>query len=273
MSNTLATDAAADEARRLTAQEAADAAQIATQPISLPASANPLRCAGRALRLDCHIYGALRSDPNALQRGLLTLALVLVVVGGMRVLGVLLNALTTTRIWLLQERLYGFLLESGWYADAAARSTTFPAAFERTYESAWRILLLLGGWPQQSLITTVLLVFFATVALGAVAWFLHGSAAHALARWQGSKASAGRTFGALAVAWSPLLLTAFGALPGVRVPFVLVLLWLLCAQYQAVQETHGLHWARSLAAVALPYLFWFVLALSTLLALGPMVGS
>ena len=179
----------------------------------------------------------------------------------------MLNALTTMRTNVLQERLYDFLLGQTWYIDAAGRSDAFPAAFESTYQSFWRLLLLATGRPQENAATTVLLFALTTIAFCAIGWFCHGITAHVLARWQGGRARAGHTLGLLAVGWSPLLIASLALLPGVGVPLLLLFLWLICAQYQAVQQAHALHWPRTLAAVVAPYLFWLLLLASTALLL------
>lgn len=116
-----------------------------------------------------------------------------------------------------------------------------------------------GGWLRlHVLITTPVLL----IAL----WFLYGSLAHLIARWQSGSGTFDETLGATALMTAPAALLLLTAVPLVQVSPWLIATWMLLIVYRAVEVAHDLPWQRAAIAAVVPVLLVFVLGVALLLS-------
>ncbi len=247
---------------------AADAPEI-MDGFDAPAPAKrprPARLAWRALLLDERAYATVAGQARPLGLGFQTLIFILAAVLAARLAGFATGYLTAPRLGSLQTILRDFITGLPWYTTQIRQSPLFATRFDQAYLLVWEELRVLLGIP--SPVGTGLNI--ATILLATLlVWLAYGVLAHSLARWLGGRGRWQATFGALALAYAPLLLLLVEIVPGAGVPLNLLFLLMLVGKYQALKSVHQLSPGYTLAALLLPYL----LALLLLLALALFGGA
>lgn len=224
-----------------------------------------LALAKESLLLSREPYADVAFNPGSAKRGFIFLLFVLGIVALAYGVRLVLGTLTSTNYNSLQARLLeGITGLQGFQALDAASA----AQFQTTYGLAWDGFRAVQGIPT---IPTTLAAVVSLALTVLIAWLLFSLVATWLARWFGSPVRYSRMLGAVAVAFSPLLLLTFTAVPGAVVPISLVLLALVITQYLAVKTASALSMGKSLATVLGAHGI-IILAVFTIALLGAAFG-
>lgn len=224
-----------------------------------------LALARESLLLGREPYADVAFNLSPVKRGFIFLLIVLGIVAAAYVIRLVLGTLTSTNYNSLQARLLeGITGLQGF----KALDTASAAQFQTTYGLAWDGFRAVQGIPT---IPTTLASIVSLAVIVVIAWLLFSLVATWLARWFGSRVPYSRMLGAVAVAFSPLLLLAFTAIPGAVVPVSLILLALVITQYLGVKTATVLPMGKSLATVLGAHGI-VILAVLTIALLGAAFG-
>jgi hypothetical protein len=168
---------------------------------------------------------------------------VLAIVAVAYVIRLVLGTLTSTSFNSLQARMWQGITELPGVREMDA---TAASRFQTAYNLAWDGFRTVLGIPTipATIASIVSLALFVLIL-----WLLFSLIATWLARWFGSPVRYSLMLGSVAVAFSPLLLLVFTAIPGAVVPFSLIVLALIITQYLAVKTVSLLPTGKSLATV------------------------
>ena len=206
--------------------------------------------AWQGLLLKEQAYRSVGTADHPFRQGLGILLTIALLVGTAQAAGLALDLLTTPRLDLVQVATYAAVIRTPWYAAGLAQSPDFGPSFEQLYLLSWEVIRILGGLPSGLGVVTVFGVGFIFTFLS---WFVYGSLVHLTARWQLGSATYGQFMGTFALSFAPQLLLVTTMMPGLRVPALLINVWMLAARFQAVKHSHSLSWGHSLAALIIPY--------------------
>ena len=223
---------------------------------------------GLLLKADAFRTVSLMERP--LLKGLGILLSIALILATAQALGLGLDLLVTPRLDLVQRAAYVAITNSELYARASAESADFVTEFEQIYLLVWEIIRILGGLPS---ILGMITVFLIGVTYTFASWFIYGSLVHIAARWLHGAATYRQFMAAFALSYAPQLLFVATLIPGLRVPAILVSLWLMAARYQAVKHSHSLSWGRNLAAILIPYAVFGLVLLGVILLGGSIALS
>lgn len=216
-----------------------------------PLPDKPFALIREALFFNEEAYRTLRDHSSPFGRGVLVLLIIVVGVALAQAIGLALGLLTSPRIDILQDAIYGFITQMVLYNRRVANVPEFAQQFRQIYEGVWQALRLLGGYPSWSGTAAAA----ATAVVGTfVNWLIYGLLAHWVARWFRGQASLSQFLGALALSYAPLLLTVVLLVPGAALAMPLVFLALLVSKFVAVKTTYGLSSFAGLAVTLIPYL-------------------
>ncbi|MFV9505943.1 MAG: YIP1 family protein [Oscillochloridaceae bacterium umkhey_bin13] len=209
-----------------------------------------LRLGVRGLLLDPVAYRAQRDEPEAVQRGVLLIALIGLLVGLASWIGSVGVYLTSPNPVLVVETLVEGLDRLPLFQDLLAESPDLQGALDEALaqQSGGLASTPLGG------ITNII----STPLVFLLRWFLFGAIVHLAARAFGGMATFGQTLACTALASGASLLELVTIIPYAQVAATTILG--LIATYVGVREAHGLAPGRAVAAVALgPLLGLFLL--------------
>jgi hypothetical protein len=96
-------------------------------------------------------------------------------------------------------------------------------------------------------------------------WLIFGSFSYLIARWFGMKVDYKRALGVMALAYSPILLTAITIIPGAIMPLFLIFALSLIAKFLAVRELYKFGPGKNLAMIILTYAICLILLITILL--------
>lgn len=208
------------------------------------------KLAWKAMLFQEDAYTPIRESAKPFRKGFGVILVILLTVCVSYLIGVLLNFLTLPRIDLVQEVLYDLITGLGLYQQAVANSPGIGALFEAGYGLIWQAVRIVGGFPSW---LGAIIALFNILILGILNWLGYGLLVHMIAGWLGGKSPKGPFFGALALAYAPVLITVANLFPGLTVPANLVFLWTLVTCYQVIKSTYNFSWARSAIVTILPY--------------------
>ncbi len=239
---------------------------LSVQP-SEPLAAKPVQLAWRATWLDQRAFHAVNLDSEPFKRGSLALVVALLIAAVARLIGIGLGILTSPRIEVIQEQVYGAVTRTEYFGTLADQTPDFLQQFDAAYFALWDLVRLAGGYPSfaglgSSLIT--LLMFLAS-------WLVFTTLTYVVAYWMGSSPGIGRALGIFALAYTPVMLTIVEIIPGAFVAWSLIFMLILVAKFLAAREVYKLSAGASLAVILLPYLIGIILIFN-LLIFGAALG-
>ncbi len=222
----------------------------------------------KALTLQKDAYTSIleAEKPSRLGFKILIVALLVASIGTS--LGVALDYLTVPRYDLIQQRAYAFITESELYRSLSEGSPLLGVLFPLLYKITWFILQLQGVEPTGPMI---LLSFFNVLLSGVFVWFTYAFLSNLLGPRLGGSAKKGAIWGAMALAFTPLVLKVANLIPGLTVPPTLVSIWTLACAYQAVRATYSFSMKRSVALLLLVFVLNILLILLAVV-LGVLLG-
>jgi hypothetical protein len=199
-----------------------------------------------ALFLQHRAYETMRDDDNPFVEGLFILVLLGVFVALVGIVGVLFEWGSSPNLGEIQEVVFDNLRQMPWYEQMQTEGGQQAVdIFTQIWNTNWQIVQALVPTPLTALAGIV------TKPLGLIiAWLVFGVIAHALARLFGGTGNLGQTLGTTALAASPQLIIAVGALPFVAVAGVGT--WTMLCRYMALRTAHDLSWPRAVWATILP---------------------
>lgn len=202
----------------------------------------------RALFLDSEAFDELRDDDNPFIEGLYLIVLIGLATALLSLIGQILAWASVPRVEVIRGIVLDALQQQPWWPALAASPESLEA-FQRTWDTAWRIFPRLFGAPDPA---TAALNLLAWPVLLVLSWLLYGVLAFAFSTWLGGRGTFRETLGTVALAFSPVLLRGLGFVPFLVVGGV-INTWQLILRYKAVRSAHGLPWGRAVVATLLPY--------------------
>ena len=206
--------------------------------------------AWKAMLFQEDAYTPIRESAKPFRKGFGIILVILLTVSVSYLVGVFLNFLTLPRIDLVQDVLFDLITGLGIYQQTVANSPGIGNLFEVGYGLVWQAIRIVGGFPSW---LGAIIALVNILILGILNWLGYGLLVHMIAGWLGGKSPKGPFFGALALAYAPVLITVVNLFPGLTVPANLVFLWTLVTCYQVIKSTYNFSWARSAIVTILPY--------------------
>jgi hypothetical protein len=225
------------------------------------AADKPVQMAVRATMLDERAFTAVNSDDSPLKRGFLALLVVIGVVAAARLIGMGLDLATMPRVNVLQEQILTAITNTNYYAGLIANTPEFADRFAETYGNIWSLIRLFGGYPSTTGLLGVLLSLLGVLG----SWLIFSSFSYLIARWFGTKVDYQRVLGVMALAYSPILLTAISIIPGAFMPLFLIFALSLIAKFLAIRELYKFSPGQNLAVIVLTYAICLIMLITVLL--------
>lgn len=225
------------------------------------AADKPVQLAVHATMLDQRAFTAVNSDDNPFKQGFLALLVVIGVVAVARLIGMGLDLVTMPRVYVLQEQILTAITNTNYYAGLIANTPEFADRFAETYGNIWNLIRLFGGYPSTTGLLGVLLSLLGVLG----SWLIFSTFSYLIARWFGMKVDFERALGVMALAYSPILLTAINIIPGAIMPLFLIFALSLIAKFLAIRELYKFSPGKNLAVIILTYAICLILLITVLL--------
>lgn len=249
-----------------TSQDKSLEKSVSEEPNDL-SEAKAVELAWRSTWLDQRAYRAVDIDSKPLKRGFFALLVALVIAAVSRLIGVGLGIATAPKIGVIQDQVYEAITGTAYFANLVEQSPDFLQQFEASYFALWDIMRLAGGYPSYAGLGSSLI--FLLLILGS--WLIYSPLTYLMASWFGSDSDLSQALGVFALAYTPVMLTVFEAIPGGHVAWSLIFLLILVAKFLAAREVYKLGPGSSLAVILLPYLI-IIIIIFNLLIFGAALG-
>jgi hypothetical protein len=207
----------------------------------------------RALFLDSDAYDRLRDDDNPFIEGLFLIVIIGVVTALLHFVGQLLAWAGAPPLSAIKETVWQAFPTMSWWSQMAGNAE-FMQQFKIYYDLGWQIFPALFGAADPRSAAANIVIWPLTMTLS---WLIYGTLAHWFARLLGGEGRYGQTLGALALAFTPLLLRGLGFLPYFTVGAAMNT-WQLICRYKAICSASQLSWQRAVWATVLPFLVYLV---------------
>lgn len=232
-----------------------------------------LRLGWNALLFKENAYEEMRTSSSPVVKGLVLIVVIGLIIAVCNLVGTGLEMASTPNLGELKDKIYFYMQQMPWFAQAAGQGPEFKAQFDQWYNLGWQVFPRMFGAPDLG--SAAAGIIFTPLGL-TIRWLVYGLLAYLFARWLGGTADLSQTLGVLALSAVPQLLNILGLLPFVVVGS-LVSVWGILVAYMGIKTAHRLPWGRAAWATLLPFiLVWAVLFLmacfSTAIA-GAVIGG
>lgn len=204
-----------------------------------------------ALTLQESTFRAAAEDENPVRNGLIFLLMIGVAVAVATLIGATLYAWTSPSMDAIRDAILGGLRNMPWSQD-------LPPAAEAQVQEMFDLFSSYSFAFGPSIGTAAGGLIATPVSL-ILGWLLFGLLAHLFARMLSGTASLGQTYGALSVAYAPLLLGVVQVVP--RVQAAGIGLWVLICTFVALKTVHGLSSGRAFWTIVLTYVALIAISL------------